>query len=95
MGSEGKTVKIEAQLSGSQPLAVTWYKDRREICAADKYETSFEDNMAVLSLRSCSRADSGLYTCCASNDAGKASCEVSVAISGTTASIVWICSSSL
>lgn len=86
LDSEGKTVKIEAQLSGSQPLTVTWYKDSGEICGCDKHEMSFVNNMAVLSLRSCSRSDSGVYTCSASNDAGKASCQVSVTISGMTTS---------
>lgn len=86
MDSEGKTVKIEAQLSGSQPLTVTWSKDDSEICGSDRYETSFVNNIAVLSLRSCSRSDSGVYTCSASNDAGKASCQVSVTISGMTTS---------
>lgn len=82
MDSEGKTVRIEAELSGSEPLTITWFKDRSEICGNDKYDMSFVNHMAVLSLRSCSRSDSGVYTCSASNDAGKASCQVSVTISG-------------
>lgn len=86
MDSEGKTVKIEAQVSGSQPLTVTWYKDNSEICGCDKYEMSFVNNMAILCLRNCSRSHSGIYTCSASNDAGTASCLVSVTISGTTTS---------
>lgn len=82
MDSEGKTVKIEARLSGSQPLTITWYKDNSEICGSDKYDMSFVDNMAILCLRNCSRSDSGVYTCSASNEAGKASCLISVTISG-------------
>lgn len=80
--SEGKTVKIEARLSGSQPLAVSWYKDNSEICSSDTYDMSFVNNLAVLCLRNSSRSQSGVYTCSASNEAGKASCLVSVTISG-------------
>lgn len=86
MDSEGKTVKIEARVSGSQPLTVTWCKDNSEICSSDTYDMSFVNNLAILCLRNSSRSQSGVYTCSASNEAGKASCLVSVTISGMSAS---------
>lgn len=82
MDSEGKTVKIEALVAGSQPVTVTWAKDNSEICCCDAYDMSFVNNLAVLCLRNSSRSQSGVYTCSASNQAGKASCLVSVTISG-------------
>uniref|UniRef100_A0A3P9BE74 Ig-like domain-containing protein n=1 Tax=Maylandia zebra TaxID=106582 RepID=A0A3P9BE74_9CICH len=76
--SVGKTVKIEGRVSGSQPLTVSWYKDNSEIRASDKYDISFKNNMAVLCVRGSTGSDGGVYTCEASNEAGKASCNVSL-----------------
>lgn len=86
MDSEGKTVKIEARVSGSQPLTITWSKDNSEVRGSEIYDMSFVNNVATLYLRNCSRSQSGIYTCSASNETGKASCLVSVTISGTAAS---------
>lgn len=86
MDSEGKTVKIEAQVSGSQPLTIAWYKDNSEICSSDTYDMSFVNNLAILCLRNSSRSQSGVYACSASNEAGRASCLVSVTISGMSSS---------
>lgn len=82
--SVGRTVRMEGRVSGSLPLSVSWFRDDSEIFASDKYELSFHSNVATLSLRDCSLADSSTYTCVASNEAGKASCRVSVHISGTS-----------
>lgn len=82
----GKTVKIEGRVSGSQPLTISWYKDNSEIRASDKYDISFKNNMAVLCVRDSTGSDGGVYTCEASNEAGKASCKVSLTITGRTLS---------
>lgn len=78
-------------MSGSQPLTVTWYKDDNEIYASDKYDVSFKSNTAVLSVSDCASSDSGVYTCLASNEAGKASCRVSLTISGMSVSACLHC----
>ncbi len=83
----GKTVKMEGRVSGSQPLTVTWYKDNNEIYGSDKYDVSFKNNIAELGIRDSSSSDSGVYTCAASNEAGKASCRVSLTISGMSLSV--------
>lgn len=82
----GKTVKIEGRVSGSQPLTISWYKDDSEIHASDKYDISFKNNMAVLCVRDSTGSDGGVYTCEASNEAGKASCKVSLTVTGRTLS---------
>lgn len=81
--SVGKTVKMEGRLSGSQPLTVTWYKDNAEIYSSDKYDISFKNNTAVVCVQDAVVSDSGVYTCEAANEAGNASCQVSLTISGT------------
>lgn len=82
MDSAGKVVKMEARVSGSQPLTITWYKDNQEIHASGKYDISFKNNMAVLCIRDSAISDSSIYTCQASNEAGKVSCQVSLTVSG-------------
>lgn len=87
MDSVGKTVKMESRVSGSQPLSVTWFKDNSEIYGSDKYDVSFQNNLATLSVRDTLSSDSGVYTCTATNEAGQASCRVSLNITGTSISV--------
>uniref|UniRef100_A0A8C5FWE1 Titin n=1 Tax=Gadus morhua TaxID=8049 RepID=A0A8C5FWE1_GADMO len=76
--TEGKLVKIEGRVAGSQPMAVSWYKGDMEIHSSDKYDISFKSNAAVLCIKNSQVSDSGKYSCQASNEAGKASCGVSL-----------------
>ncbi|KAM4608731.1 titin-like [Polymixia lowei] len=82
--SVGKMVKMESRVSGSQPLTINWYKDNTGIYSSDKYDISFKNNMAVLCVKHSAVSDSGVYSCEASNEAGKASCQVSLTISETS-----------
>lgn len=82
--SSGQTVKMEGRVSGSQPLTVTWCKDNREIKTSEKYDITFKNNMAVLLVKNSSVSDGGVYLCQVSNEAGKASCQVSLSVSGKT-----------
>uniref|UniRef100_A0A8P4GEM9 Ig-like domain-containing protein n=1 Tax=Dicentrarchus labrax TaxID=13489 RepID=A0A8P4GEM9_DICLA len=67
---EGKLVKIEGRVSGSQPMSVSWFKDNTEIYSSDKYDISFKSNVAVLCIKSSQVVDSGRYSCQASNEVG-------------------------
>lgn len=80
--TEGKLLKIEGRVSGSQPMSISWFKDNQEIYSSDKYDISFKSNVAVLCIKSSQVTDSGRYSCQASNEAGRTSCEVTVGISG-------------
>lgn len=79
---EGKLLKIEGRVSGSQPMSVSWFKDDTEIFTSDKYDISFKSNMTVLCIKSSQVADSGRYSCQVANEAGRATCDVSVGVSG-------------
>ncbi|KAF7709182.1 hypothetical protein HF521_016032 [Silurus meridionalis] len=78
--TEGKLMKFEARVAGSQPMIVNWYKDDKEIFATDRYEMTFKSNMAVMVIKGSSSTDSGTYTCKVTNEAGSASCQVSAHI---------------
>ena len=79
---EGKLVKMEGRVSGSQPMSISWFRDSTEIHSSDKYDISFKSNVAVLCIKSSQVSDSGSYTCQASNEAGRAKCDITVGISG-------------
>lgn len=76
-------MKIEGRLAGSQPITVNWYKDSKEIFSSDYYDISFKSNVSVLCIKKSQSSDSGAYTCKATNEAGSASCQATVNISGT------------
>lgn len=80
--TEGKMVKLEGRVSGSQPLTVNWYKDGTEIFSSASYDISFKTSVAMLCIKKSQLSDSGTYTCKVTNEAGTASCEVSVHITG-------------
>uniref|UniRef100_A0A4W5NUD0 Ig-like domain-containing protein n=1 Tax=Hucho hucho TaxID=62062 RepID=A0A4W5NUD0_9TELE len=80
--TEGKMVKIEARLAGSQPMTINWFKDDSERHNSDHYDMSFKSNVAVLCIKSSEVSDCGRYTCKATNEAGTATCEVTVTITG-------------
>lgn len=80
--TEGKMVKIEGRVAGSQPLTVNWYKDGMEIFTSDFYDVTFKSSLAVLCIKKSQLSDSGTYMCKISNEAGTASYDVSVKITG-------------
>lgn len=80
--TEGKLVKIEARVAGSQPMIVNWYKDDKEIFTSDRYDITFKTNIAAMVIKSSSSSDSGTYTCKVTNEAGYASCQVLACITG-------------
>uniref|UniRef100_A0A8C9V3G3 Ig-like domain-containing protein n=1 Tax=Scleropages formosus TaxID=113540 RepID=A0A8C9V3G3_SCLFO len=79
---EGKVVKLEGRVAGSQPMSISWFRDNCEIYSSDNVEISFRSNVAVLSIKKAQLSDSGTYTCQASNEAGSASYQVSLSITG-------------
>lgn len=82
METEGNLVKLEGRVSGSQPLSISWYKDNQQLFSSGNCEMSFEGNVAVLCIKESQTSDSGTYTCSASNEAGTASYNVVISITG-------------
>uniref|UniRef100_A0A803TTC6 Ig-like domain-containing protein n=1 Tax=Anolis carolinensis TaxID=28377 RepID=A0A803TTC6_ANOCA len=71
---KGSFVHLECIVSGSHPISIQWYKDGKEITASDKHKYSFHDNTAFLEINQLEGADSGSYTCEATNKAGRNQC---------------------
>lgn len=70
-GSISSNVTLECRVAGSQPLAVSWYKDNKEIHSGGKYKLDMIESTASVTITGLDQSDSGVYTCRASNDAGE------------------------
>uniref|UniRef100_A0A8C4YL34 Ig-like domain-containing protein n=1 Tax=Gopherus evgoodei TaxID=1825980 RepID=A0A8C4YL34_9SAUR len=70
----GDSADFECHISGTQPIKVTWAKNNQEIRTGRKYQISYIENIAHLTILNAGNADSGMYACHASNEVGKDSC---------------------
>ncbi len=60
---------FECIIDGSQPINVTWLKDKKYISSLT-HDMQYERGLATLTLVDVQRDDSAYYTCRASNIAG-------------------------
>uniref|UniRef100_A0A8C6XXM4 Ig-like domain-containing protein n=1 Tax=Naja naja TaxID=35670 RepID=A0A8C6XXM4_NAJNA len=70
----GGSGSFKCHVTGSMPMKITWAKDNREIRPSDNYKITLVENTATLTVLKVGKGDAGLYTCSASNSAGKDSC---------------------
>ncbi|KAH0621546.1 hypothetical protein JD844_022941 [Phrynosoma platyrhinos] len=70
----GESGSFKCHVTGSMPMKVTWAKDNREIRPGGNYKITLVENTATLTVLKVGKGDAGLYTCYASNSAGKDSC---------------------
>ncbi|XP_026502412.1 titin-like, partial [Terrapene carolina triunguis] len=76
----GASGSFKCHVTGSAPLKVTWAKDNRDIRPGGNYKITLVENTASLTVLKVGKGDSGLYTCSASNDAGKDSCAAQLSV---------------
>uniref|UniRef100_A0A8C8R986 Ig-like domain-containing protein n=1 Tax=Pelusios castaneus TaxID=367368 RepID=A0A8C8R986_9SAUR len=77
---QGDSVQLDCKISGSPEIKIVWYRNDTEIHASEKYQMSFSDSVAVLTIIAASIEDSGDYICEAHNSAGTASCSTVVTV---------------
>ncbi len=78
----GSHVKFNVHVTGTPPLNIKWFKDKREIfsgadCAVNKGSTS-----SSLELFCAKSSDSGAYVFEIQNDVGSASCQATLYVKG-------------
>lgn len=79
----GDPAEFECHVTGTQPIKLTWAKNNKEIKAGENYKVTQLENTTKLSILKTDKADSGQYTCSATNDVGKDSCSITLNVQGT------------
>lgn len=87
----GDSVELECHMTGSLPIKVTWSKDHKDIRTGGNYKISCVENTAHLTILKADKADSGRYSCHASNDIGKDSCSTEVSVKGISGHCLSLC----
>lgn len=80
--SLGSNVTLECRVAGSQPMVVSWFKDNQEIHSDAKYKLEFSESKATVTISDLEKADSGVYTCKATNDAGEKDTSETLSVKG-------------
>lgn len=78
----GESGSFKCHVTGSMPMKITWAKDNREIRPSDNYKITLVENTATLAVLKVGKGDAGLYTCLASNSAGKDACGAQLSFKG-------------
>ncbi|OCT63664.1 hypothetical protein XELAEV_18044763mg [Xenopus laevis] len=76
----GDPVKFDCHVTGTQPIALTWTKDNKEIKTGGNYKITQLENTIQLTILKADKGDSGQYTCSATNDVGKDSCTTKLSV---------------
>lgn len=79
---EGDTCTFSAIVSGDPLPEVVWLKEKQDLVLTDRHAVSNDQatGQCSLTIRSCSSADTGVYSCRASNTSGRATCTANVVV---------------
>lgn len=81
-GSVGSNVTLECRVVGSQPMVVSWFKDNKEIHSDAKYQLSFSESAASVTITGLDTVDGGVFICRASNEAGQSETSGTLTVKG-------------
>ncbi|OCT61203.1 hypothetical protein XELAEV_18047226mg [Xenopus laevis] len=79
----GSNVSMQAVLTGSEVITVSWMKGKDVVQEDDKIKITYDNNVATLYISNIQLSSSGKYTCVAENDAGSQNCFVELIVKGT------------
>ena len=79
---EGQTCTFSAVVSGDPQPEFTWLKEKVDLKMTESHSTTFDPATKTCSLIivKCQQADTGVYSCKASNTAGSATCTANVVV---------------
>lgn len=78
----GSPAKFECEIEDAPNVTFKWFKSGSEIRQSDKYRITSYATTSALEFLSPAKADSGEYTCKASNQHGSDSCSASLTVTG-------------
>lgn len=70
----GSLVTMECGVAGSPPLSVEWSKGKLQLSSSSKYKVFGSENRFCLEFQLNEAADTGQYSCRATNSAGSCVC---------------------
>lgn len=69
-------------LSGTPPLTINWFKDKKEVSSGIDCSVQKNDTSSSIELFFAKPSDSGQYVCEISNDVGSDSCQATLFVKG-------------
>uniref|UniRef100_A0A3B5QJT6 Ig-like domain-containing protein n=1 Tax=Xiphophorus maculatus TaxID=8083 RepID=A0A3B5QJT6_XIPMA len=76
------TVRYKSTFTGTPPFTVKWFKDDMELMTGPTCFTGVDETSCFLELYSVAVAQSGIYSCQVSNDAGSVRCSADLTVKG-------------
>uniref|UniRef100_A0A8C0VWG0 Ig-like domain-containing protein n=1 Tax=Castor canadensis TaxID=51338 RepID=A0A8C0VWG0_CASCN len=80
VAKQGESLHLECKISGSPEIKVLWFRNDSELHESWKYNMSFVNSVALLTINEASAEDSGDYICEAHNGVGDASCSTALTV---------------
>lgn len=79
---EGETAQFVASVNGAPTPDIAWLKDKKEFGPTDRIKMEFDNklNICRLTMTNCTQDDIGVYSCRATNTAGRATCTANIVV---------------
>lgn len=78
----GSKVKINVRISGTPPLTIKWFTNKKEILSSADCCVIKDKSFSSLELFYVKASDSGDYVCEIQNDVGSSSCQATLFVKG-------------
>ena len=78
----GSKVQFNVLLSGTPPLTIKWFKNKKEILSSAGCSVTKDNTCSSLELFFVKTSDSGEYVCEIQNDVGSTSCQTTLFVKG-------------
>lgn len=75
-------VMLLAEVAGTAPFEITWFKDNTTLRSGRKYKTFIQDQLVSLQILRFVAADAGEYQCRVTNEVGSSACSAKVTLRG-------------
>lgn len=75
-------VMLLAEVAGTPPFEITWFKDNTTLRSGRKYKTFIQDQLVSLQILRFVAADAGEYQCRVTNEVGSSACSAKVTLRG-------------
>ncbi len=82
MVKEGEDAVFTAVVSGAPVPEIAWLKDKKPVTLSERLQAAFnpDTHTCTLTIIKATQEDIGVYSCRASNPAGKATCTANVVV---------------